>query len=130
MEGGCLCGSLRYRLTGKPFAADYCHCSICRKQSGSVVVAWMDFKSEQVEWLSAKPSYYQSSAHVERGFCSQCGSTLTFGDSRYKEFTTLTIASLDDANLVKPTYHIHTKDQVSWLTIKDNCKRYLQSVSD
>jgi len=130
MEGGCLCGAIRYRVLVEPFAADYCHCSICRKQTGSVVVAWMDFKSEQVQWLKGQLTYFHSSEFVKRGFCQQCGSTVTFGDSRYQQYTTLTIASLDNANLVKPSYHIHTDDQVSWLTIQDDCKRFLHGASD
>ncbi len=49
MTGGCLCGALRYEVVGKPFDADYCHCRMCQKHTGSVLGAWMDFKQEQVQ---------------------------------------------------------------------------------
>ncbi len=126
MEGGCLCGAIRYSVSSAPFAAEYCHCSMCKKNTGAVVVNWMDFRKEQLTWINGKPKEYQSSKNILRGFCNQCGSTLSFRDTRHDEFTTLTIASLDDPNLVEPKYHIYTEDQVKWLNIDDNYKRFPQ----
>jgi hypothetical protein len=126
MEGGCLCGAIRYRVTASPFAAEYCHCRMCQKAAGAVIVNWMDFRREQLTWLTPEPSEYESSKGARRGFCASCGSTLSFCDSRYPEYYSLTIASLDDPNLVKPTYHIYTESQVKWLTIDDDCKRFPQ----
>ncbi len=124
MEGGCLCGAVRYSLSGPPFAAEYCHCRMCQKGAGAVVVSWMDFRIEEVTWTAGKPSEYESSEDVWRGFCATCGSTLSFRDSRHPDYLTLTIASLDDPNLVMPTYHIYTESQVQWLVIDDECERY------
>lgn len=130
MEGGCLCGAVRYSLSGSPFDSDYCHCRMCRKSAGAFAVAWMDFKVGQVNWLSGKPTEYVSSEHVRRGFCSACGSSLSFRDERYPEYLSLTTASLDDPNLVPPRYHIHTESQPEWLVITDDCERYPRSRSD
>jgi len=52
------------------------------------------------------------------------GSTLSFRDTRHPEYMTLTIASLDDPDLVKPTHHIYTDSQVKWLAIDDDCTRF------
>jgi len=127
MEGGCLCGAVRYSISCTPFAAEYCHCRMCQKSVGAVVVNWMDFRAEQLTWTSGKPSEYASSETVRRGFCAACGSSLSFRDTRHPEYMTLTIASLDDPDLVKPTYHIYADSQVKWLNIDDDCARYPQS---
>ena len=124
MEGGCLCGAVRYSISGSPFAAEYCHCTMCQKSSGAAVVSWMDFRTDQLTWTTGKPSEYESSENVRRGFCAECGSTLSFRDTRHPDYMSLTIASLDDPNLVKPTYHIYTDSQVKWLNIDDDCKRF------
>ncbi len=129
LRGGCQCGSIQYDISGLPFDADYCHCSICRKSSGSIVMSWMDFKVEQINWLSEKPIEYKSSKNARRGFCQKCGSTLSFRDTHYPDYYSLSIASLNDPNQVKPNYHIYTDDQIEWLTIKDECKRYPKSRS-
>lgn len=100
---------------------------MCQKNAGAVVVSWMDFRTEQLTWTSGQATEYESSANARRGFCAQCGSLLSFCDSRHPDYFTLTIASLDDPNLVQPTYHIYTDSQVSWLTIEDDCKRFVQS---
>ena len=124
MEGGCLCTDIRYSVSGTPFDADYCHCRMCQKAAGAMAVSWMDFKLEQVTWLSGKPTEYESSETVRRGFCMRCGSTLSFRDSRYPGYYTLSIASLDNPNQVRPNYHIYTDSQVEWLRIDDDCERY------
>ncbi|WP_227006725.1 GFA family protein [Shewanella donghaensis] len=124
IAGGCLCGGIRYQVNTAPFDADYCHCIQCQKSSGAVFQAWMDFKLDQITWLTGVVTEYQSSEHVSRGFCVQCGCSISYRDDRYPDYFTLTIASLDNPRLVKPTYHIHTKNQVSWLNITDDCSRY------
>ena len=124
LEGGCLCGAIRYRATATPFAADYCHCSICRKSTGSPFGVWMDFKAGQVEWSNARPHEYASSEHIRRGFCRDCGTSLTYRHQGHPEYLTISIASLDDPDAVKPTYHIHTNSQIGWLKIDDDLQRY------
>ncbi|SDJ65042.1 Uncharacterized conserved protein [Ferrimonas sediminum] len=130
LEGGCLCGAIRYRTSAAPFAAEYCHCSQCRKAVGGVAVAWMDFNRNQVRWQKQIPTEFASSEHVFRGFCSQCGTSLSFRDDRYPDYLTLSVASLDDVNQVIPTYHIHTDSQPNWLSIDDEGPRYGQNRGD
>ena len=124
MKGGCHCGAIRYEVSAAPFDADYCHCRDCQKTSGAPVVAWMDFQKDQVTWSGNEPAEYKSSEYIRRGFCPQCGSTLSYRSTRYPDYFTLSIASLDEPDRVKPNYHIHTDSQVSWLSIDDDCERY------
>lgn len=46
LEGGCLCGAVRYRVTGKPYHVTHCHCSMCRRASGAPLVTWFSVKSD------------------------------------------------------------------------------------
>ena len=124
MKGGCHCGAIRYEVSGLPFDSDYCHCRDCQRTTGAPFGAWMDLKTDQVHWSSKEPTEYVSSEYIRRGFCPGCGSSLSYRSTRYPDYFTLSIASLDDPDLVRPTYHIHTGSQVSWLTIEDNCNRY------
>ena len=123
-EGSCLCGSLRYRVSGEPFDVDYCHCRMCQKSTGAPVGVWMDFKQEQVEWLSGEPKEYASSETVRRGFCAECGSTISFRDIRYPEYYTLAIVSLDDPNAFQPSYHIHTRSRPEWFSTLDELETH------
>ena len=124
LTGGCLCGAIRYSADTMPFASDYCHCTQCRRSSGGPVGVWMDFKAEQVSWSGAQPKEYESSQHVNRGFCSECGSSLSYNHNQHPEYLSLTVATLDNPALVTPTYHIFTDSQIPWFDISDSCKRY------
>ncbi|MGI3004914.1 GFA family protein [Shewanella algae] len=124
LQGGCLCGAIRYRLEGEPFDADHCYCSQCRKSTGAVVGSWMDFRLEQLTWQGETVREYASSAKIRRGFCPNCGTSLSYRSLDYPEFISLSIASLDDPDRVAPRYHIYCTDKPAWLQITDDCPRY------
>ena len=124
MQGGCHCGATRYEVSGEPFDADYCHCRDCQRITGGPVGAWMDFKKDQVRWLGKEPGEYESSEYIRRGFCPDCGSSLSYRSTQYPDYLTLSITSLDDPDLVRPNYHIYTESQLSWLSIDDDCNRF------
>ncbi|QYJ76746.1 GFA family protein [Shewanella sp. FJAT-52076] len=126
-KGGCHCGNIRYQLSADPFDADYCHCLDCQKTSGAPFGAWMDFKAEQVTWLAGEVKEYASSDNIRRGFCPECGCTLTYRSTQYPDYLTLSICSLDDASQISPKYHIHTHSRQPWLTIQDSLPRFLRS---
>lgn len=124
MKGGCHCGAISYEVSGAPFDADYCHCRDCQRTTGAPFGAWMDFKKDQVHWVGDVPTEYTSSEFIRRGFCPLCGASISYRSTQYPDYYTLSIASLDDPNLVEPNYHIYTNSQVNWLVIEDDCKRY------
>lgn len=124
MSGGCHCGAIRYELAEAPFDADYCHCSDCRRAIGAPFGVWMDFKVGQVKWVDGEPAEYASSEKIRRGFCSRCGTSLSYRHMDYGQFLTLSISTLDDPGLVSPKYHIHTDQQVEWLDIRDSLPRH------
>jgi len=125
--GGCLCCAIRYQTQAAPFNADYCHCRQCQLSSGAVMMVRMDFKRQQVKWLNGHVTEFASSDKICRGFCQQCGCSVSYRHLDYPDYLTLSIATLDNPNLVTPKYHIFTDNQVSWLTLEDNCQRYPQS---
>ncbi len=128
LTGGCLCGDIRYTTIAMPFAADYCHCKMCQRSTGSIAGIWMDFLAEQVVWQSRQQlQEFASSEFARRGFCSRCGSTLSYRDERHSNYLSLAVASLDDADKVQPTYHIFTDSQLAWLRIDDDCRRHPQT---
>ena len=77
LTGGCLCGAVRYRLTGAAPHFDACHCSMCRRFSGGVFLA-VEVPAGGLSWESGEDEIatYASSDWAERGFCRRCGSNL------------------------------------------------------
>ena len=130
LEGGCLCGAVRYRIEAEPQLSEYCHCSMCRKAAGAPVVAWADFPAEAVRFTAGKPAEYASSDKARRGFCAACGSALYFRWLETPDRITLTIATLDDPERVAPTQHIFHADRLSWLELADTLPRHDRYVEE
>ena len=125
--GGCLCGRIRYRASGKPSDETHCHCEICRRASGAAFVSWATFKTADFVFTKGKPARFDSSAIAFRHFCPNCGTQLTFQFLKSPQFTDVTLASLDDPGAITPVDHIWTKRQIPWITLADGLPRHLES---
>ena len=66
IEGGCLCGAIRYRSELAPIASVLCHCSSCRRASGAPSLAWLILPAEGFSFTQGEPKTFRSSPHVAR----------------------------------------------------------------
>jgi hypothetical protein len=123
-DGGCLCGGVRYTVTGTPQSGQICHCFSCRTAAGAQSVAWLTFPSRDFSLIFGEPARYRSSAEVSRTFCSQCGSTLTYRHDGDPDFVDVTAASLDDPDEFPPTHHVWMEDAISWDMANDRLRRF------
>src|SRR5690348_4509819 len=115
IEGGCQCGRVRYALARVPVAgAHLCHCRMCQKAVGNAFAALAPVRRDELTWIgAAPPDIFRSSSLAERGFCSHCGTPLTFAyiDS---ERINVTIGSLDDPAAVQPQAHEGVESLLPW----------------
>jgi hypothetical protein len=101
ITGGCQCGAVRYRITA-PFENPHiCHCRMCQKAFGNYFAALVGTKKTGIEWTRGQPSIFRSSEIVQRGFCKDCGTPLTFGYDT-SERVSISIGSLDHPEQVTP----------------------------
>lgn len=113
LTGGCLCGRCRYEIT-KPVTATHCLCESCRRASGGTLVTWVTVPHGGFRWTGALPAFHASSPKVKRGFCPDCGSSLSFQHADEDVDIDVTAASLDNPEAVAPYDHIWAKDKISW----------------
>ena len=78
IQGGCMCGAVRYSATANPANSMVCHCQSCRRSAASPVVAWVTFAKSEFRFTRGTPLEYQSSPKVRRRFCGACGSPLVY----------------------------------------------------
>jgi len=111
-QGGCICGAIRYRVSGAPLRAGLCHCSQCRRETGSAMPAFVTWPRDKLEILKGTPAGFRVSNFATRQFCRDCGSPLFWrGDT-----ITLFLGSLDDAEAMpKPTYQLWTERRIPWV---------------
>jgi len=126
-EGGCLCGAIRYRVTGEPVAATLCHCGSCRRASGGTNVAWAVFDQHKFEWLNGYPGAYCSSPGIEWLYCRDCGSLLGYRRASRPEHMDITTGTLDDPDRHPPTVEIWLEQKIGWETLHPDLPKRQQS---
>lgn len=127
LQGGCLCGKIRYEVTGEPFNRTNCHCSFCRRASAAPFVAWFTILSKDLYWRSGQPATFQSSARVKRSFCRDCGTPLTFAHEDFPGEIDVTTCSLDTPAELAPLDHVWTSSQLPWVKLVDGLPAYRES---
>jgi hypothetical protein len=79
-KGGCLCGCIRYIVSGEPEIAAVCHCRYCQLRTGSAFGSLAYFKDENLKIISGELKKFnftsESGNKWETYFCDQCGTTI------------------------------------------------------
>jgi hypothetical protein len=92
--GGCQCGAIRYVIDGPFHNPHICHCRMCQKAFGNYFAALVGSLKENFHWTRGTPGMFRSSDIVQRGFCRDCGTPLTFAYDNSKHIA-VSIGSLD-----------------------------------
>ena len=114
--GGCLCGAVRYTVTGPMRPVIACHCQQCRRTSGHHVAATSAPRDAIV--IEGLPVWFASSETARRGFCETCGSNL-FWDGGTSTNLSIHAGTLDDASGLALAGHIFTDDKGAYYEIDD-----------
>jgi hypothetical protein len=126
--GGCVCGEVRYECTAAPTMMFNCHCRDCQQTSGGpyapvVALPLAAFKITKgslkryaTTRLSGKPNW--------RGFCANCGSTLTDGENAERNIIGVIAVSLDDPSWFKPTMDLFVCDTQPWHILDPQLPKY------
>lgn len=125
-RGGCLCGRVRYVVSGKPHLVSYCHCGSCRRSAAAPVVVWATFDQASFVFEKGEPRVNASSAGVERRFCGDCGTPLTYMADFLGGLVDVTVGSLDDPSVLPPQMHIWESKRLGWLEIPDDLPRHAE----
>lgn len=119
VEGGCHCGAIRYRLAGDLNDVAHCHCSICRRVSGGLVVTWITLPRRDFRWLKGRPRLYVAPASCSRFFCGDCGAHVALSTEHSPQSIDVTVATLDQPDRVQANRHIWTSSRVAWLHLDE-----------
>lgn len=117
--GRCLCGAIRFTVTGPTSAPTACHCSQCRRQSGHYWASTdVPRTALALEDATGALGWYQASAKVRRGFCTRCGGYL-FWDPIGKDRIAIAMGAFDRPTGMRLERHIFVADQGDYYDIAD-----------
>jgi hypothetical protein len=127
--GGCLCGAVRYEVTGEFRAVTYCHCEQCRKTSGHFVAATA-VRHQNLELTEDSGlKWYKSSESADRGFCRTCGSSVFWRPS-HGRYMGIMAGTLDTPTGLSSRLHIYTDDASDYYEITDGLKQFPGDLED
>lgn len=119
LEGGCLCGAVRYRVKGAALASGTCHCRSCRKAASAPDLPFATYATAAFEFTQGQAADFRSSAEVTRSFCGRCGSPLTYRHDRKPDKLDIMTCSLDNPDAEPPTFHVWTSHKPAWAVLSD-----------
>ena len=121
IEGGCLCGQIRYRSDVEPLMVAICHCKNCQRQSGAsyslnfiVPKGAINIDGE----LTMYADTGDSGNAVNRYFCNKCGSPILSESDALGSVTVMKVGTLDDSSWVIPTVEIYCDSAQDWTKVK------------
>lgn len=124
LEGGCACGTVRYRLTDAPMFVHCCHCSCCQTETGSAFVLNALIESERVVLLTGAPEPVLTPSESGRGQqvwrCPDCRVALwsNYGGA-VDVIRFVRIGTLDTPAALPPDVHIYTRSKLPWLRLPE-----------
>lgn len=117
MEGGCLCGAIRYVCKGTPVLEGNCHCRDCQKSSGGPYAPTLFFPVNSIE-IRGDVKYFESiggsGQPIRRGFCPNCGSQLFGRPALRAAMIGVRAGTLDDPSRFHPQADIFTSHATPW----------------
>ncbi|WP_347905332.1 GFA family protein [Pseudomonas purpurea] len=117
-HGSCLCGAVKYRVSTELKAVTHCHCRMCQKGHGAAFATYASAPRSAVSIITNAQALkgYESSEGVTRQFCSHCGSSLFWSDSKgpYSEWISIALGTLDTALPALKQKHACIDSKACW----------------
>jgi hypothetical protein len=126
LNGSCLCGGVRFTVTGELGTALNCHCGMCRKAHAAAFRTRVIVRRDSVTWQSGEQLIrrYQSSPTTTRTFCNTCGTRLMSEFAEDPEVYGMHLALFDGDPAVRPEMHIFVADKAPWHEITDDLPQF------
>jgi hypothetical protein len=124
--GACLCGAVKYEIAGELAPVELCHCSMCRRASGSAFASNMSVRAEDFRVTHGEASLksYESRPGKERLFCAACGSPIISRSRGDPGTVRVRAGTLDEPAPTHVAFHFHVASKASWLLIADDLPQY------
>jgi hypothetical protein len=122
LQGGCLCGAVRFELTAPPVSSGYCHCTRCQRRTGTGSSVSAFIEPSSLHWLQGEEmlkGWLPPTDGAEKVFCRECGAHL-FSRSRDGQRVGMRMGAFDSDPGVRPTDHQYVAYAVCWENIPDD----------
>jgi hypothetical protein len=122
LQGGCLCGAVRYEISAPFSSAGYCHCTHCQRRTGTASSANARVPREGFRLLQGEQQLrsFQAPEGIPKLFCSNCGSALFSGAPLSDPEVAVRLGTLDRDPGIRFEYRQFVDSAVTWEPIPDD----------
>ena len=120
VRGRCLCQAVSFEIDPPVKWCVTCHCESCRRQCSAPMTAYLGMPRGKWRWTGKAAKIYRSSPGVERTFCGDCGTPLSFCSQKLSGLMFFYVAAMQDPELFQPDRHAAWEEKLSWLAIADD----------
>ena len=115
----CACGAIKFEVNTDPTFIAVCHCLDCKKATGGEAATFFGVPEDDFTLTSGKPKAFhyvaQSGNGLDRNFCPVCGARVfTNNLEGFPGTIFVTLSSLDNPQVIKPTLEVFTKRRLPW----------------
>lgn len=133
-EGGCACGSVRYRVQGNPVICQICHCTFCQRRSGSAFATVAYFDERNVTFVQGELKQYQhhsdeSGRWLRTEFCPTCATTVTHTVEVRPGLRAIAMGTLDDPEWLNIQRHIWVRSKRAWVPIPEGMTTFAKAAT-
>ncbi|UCI05887.1 GFA family protein [Mesorhizobium sp. B1-1-8] len=126
LSGKCFCGAARYEVADEFAYAANCHCSNCRRTTGSAFKPFAGIERDKFRLTAGDGKlliFGDASGHDAH--CGQCGSLL-YSVVRQGAYVHIAMGSLTDDPSIRPSAHIFVGSKAPWFTIADDLPQFVE----
>lgn len=127
IEGGCLCGKVRYTADTEPGFVGVCHCADCQRFTGSAFSTVIAFPASELKVKGALKTFTKAGDTgnlIHRRFCPECGSGIVDEAAALPGMVMINAGTLDDHSWVKPQSEVYCASAQSWVSLGGGFKRF------
>ncbi|HUI25404.1 MAG TPA: GFA family protein [Candidatus Kryptonia bacterium] len=126
ITGRCLCGGVRFEVAATLGPVIYCHCSMCRRASGSAFATNASVRTDGFRITAGREliTEYESSPQQFRGFCSRCGSPLYGRQAAFPQMRRVRLGTLEGDPGTRSVAHIWVGSKSAWFEITDELEQF------
>jgi len=123
-EGGCTCGSIRYRMESAPLFVHCCHCRWCQRETGASFALNALIEADRVTVLCGRPEPVPTPTKSGKGQtiwrCPGCRIALWSNYSGLGELVHfIRVGTLDEPDRLPPDIHIFTQSKQPWVILPE-----------
>ena len=119
-RGRCFCQAVSFEIDAPVLSSVNCHCESCRRQCSAPITTYIGVPDGQWRWTGEPSKIFRSSKGVERTFCENCGTPMSFRSENLSGVMHFYAMAMEEPQRFEPGLHVAWEEKLPWLNIGDN----------